>query len=75
MPPLEMGSGQLINMTIYAVGEEKKETSVAKAYAMHVDYDISKGNRLYVKNVDFINDDYQVVGIGLRNGFTLKFEN
>lgn len=42
---------------------------------MHTDYGISENSTFLVKNVDFINDDYQVVGIGLRNNFTLKFTN
>lgn len=74
-PPLEMGSGTLMNMTIHATAQEKDRNIFAKAYALHTDYDISANNRLYVKNVDFINDDYQTVGIGLRKNFVLEFEN
>ena len=74
-PPLEMGSGTLMNLTIYASAQEKDPNIFAKAYAMHTDYDISANNHLLVKNVDFINDDYQTVGIGLRKNFILEFEN
>lgn len=72
-PPLEIGSGKLVNMTVYAISEEKKENAVAKSYAIHIDYDISKQNTLYVKNVNIINDDYQGIGIGLRDHSVIEF--
>ncbi len=73
-PPLEMGSGRLLNMTVHATRQPKNPTAIAKAYAMHTDYDISRGQSLIVENVDFINDDYQALGIGLRGDFHLQFD-
>lgn len=74
-PPLEMGSGKLFNMTIHALGETQKPGAIAKAYALHIDYHISRNNTFTVENVTFVNDDYQTVGIGLREAFTLHFKN
>lgn len=74
-PPLEMGSGILMNLTVYATAQEKDPNIFAKAYAMHTDYDISENNSLTVRNVTFINDDYQTVGVGMRRNFLLRFEN
>lgn len=74
-PPLEMGSGTLMNLTIHATAQDKDANIFAKAYAMHTDYDISENNSFLIRNVDFINEDYQAVGIGLRRNFLLRFEN
>lgn len=75
VPPLEMGSGRLMNMTVHATGQEKQPGAIAKAYALHIDYNISYDHTFTIENVNFINDDYQVLGIGLRADFTLMFKN
>ena len=74
-PPLEMGSGVLQNLTIYASHQEQLPGTIAKAYALHIDFHISRNNAFTVENVDFVNDSYQTVGIGLRNDFTLTFKD
>ena len=74
-PPIEMGSGTLANLTVHATDAAIAEGAVAKAYAMHTDFDISKNASLEVLDVNFINDSYQTVGIGLRANFTLRFRN
>lgn len=74
-PPLEMGSGVLKNMTIYASHQTQLPNTIAKAYALHIDFHISRNNTFTIENVDFVNDSYQTVGIGLRNDFTLTFKN
>lgn len=74
-PPLEMGSGLLANLTVHATAQEQVEGTVAKAYAMHVDFHISRQNRFLVSDVSFLNDDNTVLGIGLRADFTLRFQN
>ena len=74
-PPVEMGSGMLANMTVYAVHQEIEEGAIAKAYSLHVDFDISKNAQFQVIDVDFINESYQTIGIGLRENFTLRFQN
>lgn len=74
-PPIEMGSGMLANMTVHATHGELAEGAIAPAYALHTDFDISENTTLDVLDVDFINDSYQTVGIGLRDHFTLRFRN
>ena len=74
-PPLEMGSGVLQNMTIHATHQEQLPGTIAKAYALHIDYHISRNNTFTIENVNFINDSYQTLGIGLRNDFTLTFKD
>lgn len=74
-PPIEMGSGMLANLTVYATAQELAKNAIAKAYAIHIDYDSSTNAMLDIVDVDFLNDDYQVAGIGLREGFTLRFRN
>ncbi len=75
VPPLEMGSGVLKNMTIHATHQEQVPGSIAKAYALHIDYHISRNTTFTIENVNFVNDSYQTLGIGLRNDFTLTFKN
>ncbi len=74
-PPLEMGSGVLKNMTIHATNQTQLPGTIAKAYALHIDYHISRNNTFTIEDVNFINDSYQTLGIGLRNDFTLTFKN
>lgn len=74
-PPLEIAKGSVTNLTIRATAQEKVEGEVAKAYAVHIDYDLQTGYDLKFENVHFINEDYQTVGIGLRNNSSLEFVN
>ena len=75
LPPLEMSKGSVENMTIHAISQAKVSGEPAKAYCFHADYDIQIGHTLSFTNVNFINDDYQVIGVGLRNNFTLEFNS
>lgn len=72
-PPLEMSHGVLANMTIHTTSET--QTGTNPAYCMHVEDSTAAGSSLYVSNVRFINDQHQTVGIGLRNNYTITFEN
>lgn len=74
-PPVEMGGGMLANMTVHATAQEQTQDAIAKAYAMHIDFNSSINSTLDIVDVDFYNDDYQVLGIGLRENFTLRFAN
>lgn len=74
-PPLEMGAGMIANMTVDATGQKQVQGAIAKAYAMHVDYNSSIGENLLAIDVDFYNDDNTVLGLGLRENFTLIFRN
>ena len=73
LPPLEMSKGSVENMTIHAISQAQVSGEPGKAYCFHADYDIQIGHTLSFKNVKFINDDKQVIGVGLRNNFTIEF--
>ncbi|AGI10854.1 neck protein [Lactococcus phage jm2] len=75
LPPLEISKGSVENMTIHAISQAQVSGEPAKAYCFHADYDIQIGHTLSFTNVKFINDDYQVIGVGLRNNFTLEFNS
>lgn len=74
-PPIEMSKGVIKNLTIHGIEQEKQSGAVAKAYCLHADFDPEANSSLYIENVKFINDDYQVVGIGLRANYNLEFVN
>lgn len=75
LPPLEISKGSVENMTIHAISQAQVSGESGKAYCFHADYDIQIGHTLSFTNVNFINDDYQVIGVGLRNNFTLEFNS
>ena len=75
LPPLEMSKGSVENMTIHAISQAQVSGEPGKAYCFHADYDIQIGHTLSFKNVKFINDDKQVIGVGLRNNFTIEFNS
>ena len=75
LPPLEMSKGSVENMTIHAISQAQVSGEPGKAYCFHADYDIQIGHTLSFKNVKFINDDKQVIGVGLRNNFTIEFDS
>ena len=75
LPPLEMSKGSVENMTIHAISQAQVSGEPGKAYCFHADYDIQIGHTLSFTNVKFINDDKQVIGVGLRNNFTLEFNS
>ena len=75
LPPLEMSKGSVENMTIHAISQAQVSGEPGKAYCFHADYDIQIGHTLSFTNVKFINDDKQVIGVGLRNNFTIEFNS
>ena len=74
-PPLEIAKGSVTNLTIRATAQAKIPGEVAKAYAVHIDSDHQLGHDLKFENVHFIDEDYQTLGIGLRNNSSLEFIN
>lgn len=74
-PPLEIAKGSVTNLTIRATSQAKVSGEVAKAYAVHIDFKEQLGYDLKFENVHFINEDYQTLGIGLRNNSSLEFVN
>lgn len=75
LPPLEISKGTVENMTIHAISQALVVGEPGKAYCFHADYDLQIGHTLSFTNVKFINDDKQVIGVGLRNNFTLEFNS
>lgn len=72
-PPLEMSHGTLANITIRTTYET--QTGTNPAYCMHVEDSTAAGSSFHISNVRFVNDQHQTVGIGLRNNYTITFEN
>lgn len=70
-PPIDIAQGSIENLTIHA-STASGETG---AYCLHCDTLASANGYLYCRNVKFINDNYQAIGIGLQPYFTLSFEN
>lgn len=72
-PPLEIAKGTVENLTFRAVAQERQPGTLGKAYSVHIDFNESIGQYLSFKNVKFVNEDYQTIGIGLRQDFTVEF--
>lgn len=70
-PPIEMAQGSIENLTVHA----STASGQTGAYCLHCDTEASANGYLYCRNVKFINDNYQAIGIGLQPHFTLSFEN
>ena len=71
LPPLQMSSGTLKNLTVRAIGAKKRPGY--GAYCLHADNDFMEGRDLYVEDCDFINDSYEAVGVGLHPRCTVHF--
>ena len=72
-PPLHMAAGSVRNMTINATATGVDTPT--HAYCVHIDNDNEEDQELLFDNVDFNNECWQAVGIGLRKNFTLIFNN
>lgn len=75
LPPLEIAKGTVENLTFLATAQSQQPGAIGKAYCVHIDFNESKDEYLAFNNVKFINEDYQTIGIGLRENFTLEFNN
>ena len=71
LPPLQMSSGTLKNMTVRAVGSRRR--AGYGAYCLHADNDFMEGRVLMVEDCDFINEGYEAVGVGLHPRSTVHF--
>lgn len=72
-PPLHMAKGSMENLTIHATWNG--DTSLLRGYCVHIDNNNETDETLLFNNVDFISERGATVGIGMRGGFTLRFEN
>lgn len=70
-PPMEIAGGAVVNMSIRATNSGTAGNH--PAYCVHIDNDRENGNGLTFRNVKFINEVHQCVGIGLRPNFDLNF--
>jgi len=68
-----MAKGSVENLTIIA--RNSGTAGNANAYCVHIDNNNEAEQSLSFKNVSFINEIHQAVGIGLRHNFDLRFEN
>ena len=77
LAPIEMASGRLQNLTVYAKdgGTPSGHPQGWYAYALHVENHALYNNTFYVKDCHFIADNNSAVGIGLRGGCHLTFDN
>ena len=72
-PPLEIAAGAVSNMTIKATNSGSQGSY--NAYCVHVDNDNSENKGLSFRNVHFINEVHQCVGIGMRPHFEITFDS
>ena len=75
-PPIEMASGKISNLTVYAYdgGGPSLDPSGWYPYAIHIDNSSLDNNNYIVENCILKSDTNPAVGIGLRRG-TLEFNN
>lgn len=76
-PPIEMASGLLRNLTIYAYdgGEASLDDNGWFAYGLHVEANILSGNSLTVENCIIKCDKNAAIGAGLRKDGVLSISN
>lgn len=68
---LSANSGLIENVTFYATNS----VSTNSTYAVHIENDLTANQYLKFRNCRFISDYNAAVGIGMRVGFVLEFEN
>lgn len=73
-PPLEISGGVVANMTIRAV-DDNSAPSALYAYGVHVEDHFLCDNTLLFKNCNIYSDFNSAVGMGLRGGCEVTFEN
>lgn len=75
-PPMEFSVGLLENLTIYARDTGKvSETHKWTSYGLHVEDNNLNGDELLVRNCIIRSDRNAGIGIGLRTGSHITFEN
>ena len=74
-PALEVGCGLIENMSFITTATVPDPGASICSYAVHIDYDVSINNSLQFNNCLFKTASQPAVGIGLRENFTLTFNN
>lgn len=73
-PPIEIGCGKIENMTIKAV-DKGSNSSTLKAYGIHVESHSLYNKSLILRNCSIYSDFNTAVGMGLRGGCEVIFDN
>lgn len=73
-PPLEIGAGSVENMTIIELANGAGTENLG-AYAVHVESNNLYNKTLLIKNCYIWSDSSSAVGMGLRGGCSVRFED
>ena len=73
-PPLEIGAGSLQNMSIIEQANGAG-THNKGAYAIHIESNNLFNKKLLIKNCYIYSDSSSAIGLGLRGGSTVQFED
>lgn len=71
-PPIEMAYGMLKNLTVI---EENNESITHRAYALHIDSNVTENKEIIIENCKFKSNLSTSVGIGTRSGANITFKN
>ena len=71
-PPIEVAGGIIKNLTVKMVNNTEAQQF---GYCVHSDNSATANKTLLISNCKFDNDLYRVIGMGVRGGETVIFEN
>lgn len=71
-PPIEIAGGYVENLTVKMVNDTEASQF---GYCVHSDNSATANKTLVISNCAFDNDLYRVIGMGVRGGETVIFEN
>ena len=71
-PPIEIAGGIIKNLTVKMINDTEASQY---GYCVHSDNSATANNTLIISNCKFENDLYRVIGMGVRGGETVIFEN
>ena len=74
-PPLEASGGLFENIGFVCTSGTPAEGAIGLSYAVHIDYDEETNNALTFQHCKFKTVNHHCVGIGLRDHFTVRFED
>ena len=74
-PPLEMATGYLSNLTLFAEDTGTTPPQAGPGYALHIENNALADSSMFVKDVVFKSSLAQACGIGLRPGCQVTFED
>lgn len=73
-PPLKIGAGSIQNMSIIEVANGAGTENMG-AYAVHIEDNNLFNKKLLIKNCYIYSDSSSAIGMGLRGGSTVRFED